>query len=131
MLSLMYRRTSGCAVQLWEGGASGAVTSRSQNSAGVSIGGYYDPRGALVTFSVDALAGLDFAPATFRMPAPPDETRTPLRSFVLLIEPDAAKLEQRRDVIASAISSKFSIEAVNSFSAAESFLTEIHESGQK
>jgi thioredoxin reductase (NADPH) len=60
-----------------------------------------------------------------------DDTRTPLRSFVLLIEPDAAKLERRREQVAAAISSKFSIEPVASFAAAESFLTEIHEAGQK
>ena len=65
------------------------------------------------------------------MPPSSDETRAPLRSFILLIEPDAPKLERRRDEIESAISRRFSIEAVSSFAAAESFLTEIHEAGQK
>lgn len=65
------------------------------------------------------------------MADPTDEPRTPLRSFVLLIDSDAAKLQRRREEIARAISSTLSIEAVTSFAAAESFLTEIHESGQR
>lgn len=59
------------------------------------------------------------------------DTRAPLRSFVLLIDSDAQTLAKRRGEIEQAVGGALSIEAVASFSAAESFLTEIHEAGQR
>ncbi|HYP15777.1 MAG TPA: FAD-dependent oxidoreductase, partial [Opitutus sp.] len=53
------------------------------------------------------------------------------RRFVLLIEPDAAKLASRREALASSVSETLTIEGVTSFAAAEAFVTEVRERGQE